>query len=133
MRTHPQNSPDAAARIVALMLLSDGHVDQAELQVLERLGVDFQLEVQPGQFQRVLHDVCDDLIMASGGQWETACQVDAHTRETLFNEISDVDLQATVLRLCTAVVEADQHVADCEGQMLQAAQKQWRPQRRTPP
>lgn len=125
MRTYPRNSPEAAARIVALVMLADGHVDCVELQTLEHLDVDRQLELHPGQLQRVLHDVCEDLLVAWGGQWETACQVDASTLSTLLDELSDVNLQTTVLRLCTAMVDADGQVADCEDRLLQAARAQW--------
>jgi len=30
MRTYPRNSPQAAARILALVLISDGHVSRSE-------------------------------------------------------------------------------------------------------
>ena len=37
MRTYPTNSPQSAARIVALTLVADGHVSPEELDALERL------------------------------------------------------------------------------------------------
>lgn len=36
MRTYPRNSPQAAARIVALAMLADGHVCRSEIEALER-------------------------------------------------------------------------------------------------
>ncbi len=36
MRTYPTNSPEAAARIVALALLADGHLSLIEIDALER-------------------------------------------------------------------------------------------------
>ena len=33
MRSYPRNSPEAAARIVALVLISDGHVCSSEQRV----------------------------------------------------------------------------------------------------
>jgi hypothetical protein len=38
MRSYPHNSPEAAARIVALVLTSDGHVCSSEFDILEQLG-----------------------------------------------------------------------------------------------
>ena len=35
MRTYPRNSPEAAARIVALVLISDGHVCRSEIETLQ--------------------------------------------------------------------------------------------------
>ena len=66
MRTYPRNSPDAAARIVALMLLADGHVDLAELQVLQRLDAEEELGLLTGQLQRVLDEVWVDLLVGWG-------------------------------------------------------------------
>ena len=37
MRTYPNNSPQAAARIVALAMLADAQLCKAEIDVLERL------------------------------------------------------------------------------------------------
>jgi hypothetical protein len=37
MRSYPRNSPEAAARIVALVLICDGHVCRSEVETLHRL------------------------------------------------------------------------------------------------
>ena len=37
MRTYPSNSPEAAARIVALAMLADGNVCHREMQALDAL------------------------------------------------------------------------------------------------
>ena len=39
MRSYPKNSPQAAARIVALVLIADGHVSQSEIDALNHLQV----------------------------------------------------------------------------------------------
>ena len=36
MRHYPRNSPQAAGRILALALLSDGHLSKRELDMLDR-------------------------------------------------------------------------------------------------
>ena len=38
MRNYPANSPQAAARIVALTMLADGYLSKAELDAMERHG-----------------------------------------------------------------------------------------------
>ena len=40
MRTYRINSPQAAARIVGLAMLADGHLCKAELDVLDRHGAE---------------------------------------------------------------------------------------------
>lgn len=39
MRTYPRNSPEAAGRLLALVLLVDGHVCRRELDALQQQGV----------------------------------------------------------------------------------------------
>ena len=43
MRSYPVNSPQAAARIVALTLVADGDIGDAEILWLDRLAVYEQL------------------------------------------------------------------------------------------
>ena len=49
MRSYPRNSPEAAARIVALVLISDGNVCRTEIEALQRLEVEREL----GQHLRI--------------------------------------------------------------------------------
>ena len=39
MRSYPVNSPQAAARIVALTVVADGDIGDAEIEWLDRLAV----------------------------------------------------------------------------------------------
>ena len=57
MRTYPLNSPYAAARIVALTLLADGHLCKAEIDALERLNVHDTLGLGKDELHRVLHSL----------------------------------------------------------------------------
>ena len=43
MRNYPRNSPQAAARIVALLLIADGHVSRSEMDAL--YGRDIEREL----------------------------------------------------------------------------------------
>ena len=125
MRHYPLNSPQAAARIVALTLVSDGHLGRTEWQMLERLGAADQLGLSLPALQAVVHDLCEDLLTASHLDWSEVCRIDAATLNGLLREVSEPMLQGRVLQLCTAVAEADAHLADGEVQMLSAAVAQW--------
>ena len=43
MQAYRRNSPEAAARIVALALVSDGNVCRAEFEAVSHLGIETQL------------------------------------------------------------------------------------------
>jgi uncharacterized tellurite resistance protein B-like protein len=125
MRTYPQDSPEAAARIVALTMLADGAVSRAEADVIEARGASRRLGLQPQQWQAVLHELCEDLLSAAGLSWHPGCRVDPQTLSELLAEIADPMLRLEVLRLCLAVVEADEHVADSEAFVVGTALEQW--------
>lgn len=125
MRSYPRNSPEAAARIVALVLISDGHVCRTEVEALQRLQVEPELGLTPGAFAQVVHTLCEDLLMGSFGSATMMCSVDGDTLASLLAEVDDPALQARVLRLAAAAAEADRHVADAEALVVDAAQKQW--------
>ena len=46
MQAYRRNSPEAAARIVALALVSDGNVCRAEFEAVSHLGIETQLGLQ---------------------------------------------------------------------------------------
>ena len=125
MRSYPVNSPQAAARIVALTLLADGHLDKAELDRLERLDVHGALGLAPRELHAILHALCDDLLSTTYQAWGGVCEIDPDTLGTLLAEITDPVLRLRVLQLCVEAVEADDHVADGESLILSAAAKQW--------
>ena len=124
MRTYPNNSPQASARIVALAMLADGHFCQTELDVLTRMDADVQLGLEAEELKTIVHTLCEDLFYSRHGNWGPA-NLDASTLNALLAEIDDPDLRVKVLGLCVAVTEADAHVAEGEARVLAAAYEQW--------
>lgn len=125
MRPYPNNSPQAAARIVALAMLADGDICMAEVGVLDRLGAHERLGLEAEPFHVVVHDCWKDLLSAAHLTWADACQVHPQSLAERMTEIIDPELRLTVLGLCVAVIEADGHVAESESVVLEAALEQW--------
>ncbi len=125
MRSYPLNSPEAAARIVSLVLISDGHVCSSEFDIPKRLGAERELGLEPHLLPHIVHTLCEEL-MASG--YETGSlmsNVDDSTLASLMAEISDPVLQRKVLRLSLAAARADGHLADGETLVVDAARRHW--------
>ncbi len=129
MRTYAKNSPQAAARIVAVTLVSDGHVSKTELDLLDQVGAYRLLGIDRAEMLGVLQAFCNDLLQARHPHWTDACQIDPRTLSQLMAEVEDPALRMAVLRLCVAVAEADGHVADGESIVLVSAVEQWGLQR----
>ena len=125
MRTYPNNSPQAAARIVALAMLADGQVCKVEIDVLDRLRAHEELGLRPDELHSIVHSMCDDMLSTAEMTWADACKVDPHTLAKLMAEIDDSELRLKLLGLCVAVIEADGHVFEGEAIVLRAVVEQW--------
>jgi hypothetical protein len=125
MRSYPRNSPEAAARIVALVLISDGHVCRSEVEALQHLQVEQELGLAPGRFAQVLHTLCEDLLMGAYGAGSMMCSVDEAALASLLAEVDAPALQSKVLHLASAAAEADRHLADAEALVVATARRQW--------
>jgi hypothetical protein len=126
MRNYPRNSPQAAARIVALTLLADGHIAKAEVDTLDRVDTGKVLGLSRRELEAVLQTFCEDLLSAAHLTWADTCRVDPTTLGQLMAEIDDPALQQRLLDLCLALADADAHLAEGEGIVLEAACQHWR-------
>jgi uncharacterized tellurite resistance protein B-like protein len=125
MRTYLRNSPQAAARIVALTLVADGDVGEAEIDWLDRLAVHDQLGMSRLELHAVLDAFCEDLLSSGQLKWADACPVDERTLGDLMADIEDPALRLKVLRLCVDLAEVDSHVDEGESIVLVAAVEHW--------
>jgi uncharacterized tellurite resistance protein B-like protein len=126
MRTYPTNSPQAAARLLAMLLVADGNYSMTEIRALDRLEAPRRLGLSPEEIKAVIDHFCEDLLSAAQGEWTGSTQIDDSTRSALMKEVQDPDLQAQVTDLCEAVALADGHLAEGEAAMLDAMTKAWR-------
>lgn len=125
MRTYPTNSPQAAARIVALTVVADGDIGDAELAWLDRLVVHEQLGLARDELHALLYAFCEDLLSSNQLQWADACPVDERTLADLMGEIQDPALRLKLLRLCVELAEVDARVDEGESMVLVAAVEHW--------
>jgi len=125
MRTYPKNSPQAAARIVALTLIADGDIGQSELDLLDSQAVHEVLGLSRPQLHQVTDHFCEDLLADNLLQWAQPCPVDDLTVSDLLAEVDDPALRRTVLGICVKLAEVDGQVAEGESVVLVAAVAQW--------
>ena len=125
MRSYPVNSPQAAARIVALTVVADGDIGDAEIAWLDRLVVHEQLGLTRPELHAVLDTFCEDLLSSDQLKWADACPVDERTLTDLMGEIQDPALRLKLLRLCVELAEVDARVDEGESMVLVAAIEHW--------
>jgi Tellurite resistance protein TerB len=125
MKIYPLNSPQAAARIVALTLVSDGQLNRAEVEVLDAEQACDQLGLSRSELNTVIHDFCADLLCAASQAKRADCQLSPELIEQLLSEVQDPALRLKVLRICIAVAHADHQIHTGESMVLLAAMEAW--------
>ncbi len=125
MRSYPSNSPRAAARIVALAALADGHFSRSELSVLERLDAAARLGLARDELYEVVQHLSEDLLATAWPQWGTACRIEPEFLHSLLAEITDPALRRETLELAAAVAGADYHLAEAEANVISTAALRW--------
>jgi hypothetical protein len=121
MRSYPVNSPQAAARVVALTVVADGDIGETEVEWLDRLAVHEQLGLPRHELHALLDTFCEDLLSSDQLKWADVCPVDEATLADLMGEIQDPALRLKLLRLCLALAECDARVPQSESLVLGAA------------
>jgi uncharacterized tellurite resistance protein B-like protein len=125
MRSYPRNSPEAAGRIVALVLMADGHVCRSEIEVLERLGVHQRLGLPAGAIPRLVQDLCEDLMSGLCATGSLIDGIDDAMLASFMAEVDDPALRAQVVEIAEAICAADRHLADAEITVIAAARRHW--------
>lgn len=125
LRNYHTDSPQAAARVVALTLMSDGHVGRAEVERLAALDAPSRLGLIEAEWQAVLHGLCEDLLACTSLGWTGTAEVDHGMLLQLLADVRDPGLRETVLDLCVAAAEADGRISDGEETVLVAAVEHW--------
>ena len=111
---------------MALLLISDGHVCSSEFDILNQLGAERELGLEPRLLPHIVHTLCEELLLGGYETGSLMSNVDDNALASLMAEISDPVLQRTVLRLSLAAARADGHLADGEVIVLEAARRHWK-------
>ncbi len=125
MRSYPRNSPQAAARLVALALIADGNVSPKELEALRRTGFEAELGLGPQDLGAVLQTLCEDLLEVALPAGSVAGSLEASVLDALVCEVDDPALRRRVTAAIVATAAADGHLADGEQYVLDALQRRW--------
>ncbi|MDO9235938.1 MAG: TerB family tellurite resistance protein [Aquabacterium sp.] len=125
MRSYPRNSPEAAARILALVLISDGHVCRSEFETLNQLDGVRHLGLDPQKLPGIGQTFCEDLLMEGFDGRSILSRVGDGLMASLMAEVDDLHLRAQVLLLATSVAHADKHLSEGETAMIDAIRRIW--------
>lgn len=125
MRKNPPDSPEAAARIVALALLADGAIDRRETLLLERQQILKRLGIDNERFDTIYYEHCADLLTHAARETSGQLTLDERSIKMLLGEIRDPTLQRKMLRIILDIVHADRRLTAGEATLIAHALKQW--------
>jgi uncharacterized tellurite resistance protein B-like protein len=125
MRSFPRNSPDAAARIVVLALLSDGHLSRTEIEGLLREQLAEDLGLSGARLADLVQSVSEDLLATGFGTWSDGQALDPSVVAGALAEVDDPALRERTLALCIAAIRADGHLSDGEHALLAQVARRW--------
>ena len=125
MRSYEPDSPRARARLLALSMVVDGHIDAAELKVLDDAPVLHGLQVDVPLFRDVLDELCSDMLRTAVR--DGAVEIGTPLLDRLLADITDPELQGRMLGAMWKIVHADAQLADAESILLARACRLWWP------
>ncbi len=123
MRSYPSDSPQAAARILALSMIVDGHLAPAELEALDNSKLLDQIGVDKAGFQQLLQELCFDMLNTS--VVNGAVELDQDLLDSFLDEIRLPALRRKLLGAMWRIAEADGYLADAEAVLLARACVVW--------
>lgn len=125
MRNYLRNSPEAATRIVALIMLADGHVSDSETASLESLQSGPWQGLPAADRVRVLREFSEDLMHCASEPWGRSSHINEALLRALLADVDAPALRAQTLALCRQVAHADAHISSAEENMLALTSEIW--------
>jgi hypothetical protein len=113
MKNYTPNSPEAMARILAMMIVTDAHIDDREIAILDRLDAYAILGLTRNEFMRVAQDYCTQLVKEAEEHGETPI-LDADRADTVIDCVDVPSRRIIVARLLLAILAADQQQRESE-------------------
>ncbi len=124
LRVYGRDTVNAQARLIALSLLADGHLDTCEVELLGRREGLGRLHLSRNEFLKVLNDFCADVshMPAMGGNFT----ISREQIEKLLSEVSDPSLRRKTLNLMFDLIRSDGKLDQGEAALIWNTLDSWR-------
>jgi len=123
LRNYAKNSPEAMARIIAMIMLSDADLGDAEVEMMGRLEVYDRIGVNRGTFIRVVKEYFDDLLKEDTGA--RIRLIDARRLDEVLDCVDDAQKQTDLAAMMLSLISADGSMNDAELATLRHVLRHW--------
>ena len=123
MKSLPENSPEAAARLVAIAVLADGKLHDKEILWLNRHLIYDAVGIDREAFAHLFLEFCRELVREA--EQERVFLLEDARLSRLAAEVTDPDLRKVTLSAILIISKADGKVSEGEQRLLQFLLKNW--------
>jgi uncharacterized tellurite resistance protein B-like protein len=120
-RSYPRNSPEAVARLLAMAMMTDGEVDDAEIALFDRLDLFRMIGLSRQDFAQVLSDYCADLRAADGAP----LAADAAVVDAVIASVDDPHRRLMACAAMLSVCYADGRFDTAELSVMRHVLRRW--------
>ena len=124
MRDFATDSPQAMARVLALVLIADTQLDPEELLALDELNVCDRIGMSRKEFMDICREYCAQLAQRMGPK-ESLRLSDPTLVDELLAGVSNYGLRLLVARLAVGLVVADGRVSGTERRLYLHMLSRW--------
>jgi uncharacterized membrane protein YebE (DUF533 family) len=121
---YPDNSPEALMRVLAMFIMSDGDVADAEMDTIQDLGVLAALGGDRPRFAAIFDGYCDDLILHAGAR-PLVTLADAGWVAAVLAPVTDPAKRRLLAQTLLVVARSDGWFADAELKVVRQMLDQW--------
>lgn len=124
MKHYEKNSPEAIARILAMFVISDGVIDEREMEKFDTLNVFELLGISRKNFIAVLKTYCDQISDEAENDGTIHLIAEERTQEML-DAVTDRKKQLLTCALALDLCKADETISDPEMVLLRYMMNTW--------
>jgi uncharacterized membrane protein YebE (DUF533 family) len=124
LTAYPDNSPAALMRVLAMFIMSDGDVTDAEMDTIEDLGVLAALGGDREHFAEIFDSYCDDLILHAGFR-HLVTLAEPDWVASILAPVTDPAKRRLIAQTLLVVARSDGWFADAELKVVRQMLDQW--------
>jgi hypothetical protein len=124
MKDYPKNSPEAVARVVAMMMITDSSLDDRELGIMDELRIYDIIGISRGGFSQVVQDYCTEL-MGAGGKNGHIRLVDKDRIDRIVDLVDDKKMRVQTCGMLLNIAKADGKLHDTELAVFKYILERW--------
>ena len=125
MKRYTQNSNEAIARLLAMFIITDGHVDPKEIEGLEQFGIYEALHMDSKAFAQVLIDYCNDVSADADPKDGAIYLLNQERVDSMLDDVTDRSKRILTCAIALNLCKSDGVINKQEMTLLRHMMKYW--------